>query len=650
MSIRPKTNKDHLKASAPPLVVVPVKPADENPLLFLTKHPDKAFLVDLRPLSTGEVHKDGNAGGAWEGPFKARPALILQLAAALKDRLCPLSEKSARAYLNSLRGWWRLLDAAEAAGEPIVSSVAQLTNVHRQLAYDRGMLRVPFTLFLTIVDPVRQAMRLPKLYWPPPSDPAPKRFLPPPWQSEILRQTLKREWYAVVDRWELADLLRAGGGPTDAKSEVLQMNYLFYANAQARLTHPLPKQSQLMSGFTTLKAFYSTGLNTKDMVRGLYPDGNDIRAAFHLCLCTTGWNPAVLLNLDMDANYIEAHPKDSQRFILRSVKAKADDEEMTTEGLFKTQSGAGFIVKILIEKTEPLRGLLRVSLHKILKKISGETDPEQLLTLQLEQSQISRAIRSPWLYVEQGTVKWLDDDSFSRRGERNYLRKLIESLNKAMPSDRQLAFVKPSDLRDIFAANVYRTNGGSILALKRALGHLRLGSTEKYVTNTLIREEHLLLFLLFSNSLWDEIKKTSRIDPTILAKLSRDREATQHQRQRLEKYRTFPITRMGTRCADPHNPPRHIDPDFVPDGQKLCEVQRCILCSEHAVILPESINGLARRGVELRSLNQSVNIVAWEKSTFREELDNIEFALKLFDPIQVEQLLKKYSEESACLV
>jgi len=107
---------------------------------------------------------------------------------------------------------------------------------------------------------------------------------------------------------------------------------------------------------------------------------------------------------------------------------------------------------------------------------------------------------------------------------------------------------------------------------------------------------------------------------------------------------------MGTRCADPHNPPRHIDPDFVPDGQKLCEVQRCILCSEHAVILPESINGLARRGVELRSLNQSVNIVAWEKSTFREELDNIEFALKLFDPIQVEQLLKKYSEESACLV
>lgn len=650
MSIRPKKKRDHLKALAQPLVEVPVKPADEHPLLFLTKHPDKAFLVDLRPFSTGETHKSGNTGGRWEGPFTARPVLILQLAAALKDRLCALSEKAVIAYLNSLRGWWRLLDAAEAAGEPIVSSVAQLTNVHKQLAYDRGMLRVPFTLFLSIVNSVRQVMLLTKLYWNPPSEPMSERFLPPQWQSEILRQALKREWYAVVDRWELADLLRAGDGPTDAKSEALRMNYQFYAKAQARLKHPLPKQSQLMLGFTTLNAFYDTGLNTKDMVRGLYPDGDDIRAAFHLCLCSTGWNAAVLLSLDIEANYIETHPKDPQRYILRSKKARADDEEMTTEGLFKTQAGAGFIVKLLIDKTEPLRELLRVSLREIRKEIAGEIDPEKLLALQLEQSQISRAIRSPWLYVGQGTVKWLDDDSFGRRGERNYLRNFIERLNKALPSDRQLAFVKPSDLRDIFAANVYRTNGGSMLALKRALGHRGWGSTPKYVTNTLIREEHRKLFMLFSNSLWNEIKETSRIDPTILAKLSRDREASQHQRQRLEKYRTFPITRMGTRCADPHNPPRRIDPDFVPDGQKLCEVQRCLLCTEHAVILPESLDGLARRNVELRSLNQSMNIVAWETSTFREELDNIEFALQLFDLTKVEQLIKKHSEESPCLV
>lgn len=650
MSIRPKKNKDHLQASAPPLVVVPVKPAEEDPLLFLTKHPDKAFLVDLRPFSTGEMHKSGNTGGSWEGPFTARRALILQLAPALKDRLCPLSEKAARAYLNSLRGWWRVLDAAEAAGEPIVSSVAQLTNVHRQLAYDRGMLRVPFTLFLAIVDPVRQTMRLPKLYWKPPSDPTPKRFLPPPWQWEILRQALKRDWYAVVDRWELADLLRAGGGQNDAKSKALRMNYQFYAKAQARLKHPLPKQSQLMPGFTTLKAFYDTGLNTKDMVRGLYPDGDDIRAAFHLCLCNTGWNPAVLLNLDIAANCIDVHPKDPQRFILRSAKARADDEEMTSEGLFKTQAGAAFVVKLLIDKTEPLRRLLRVALRGIGKRIAGVTDPKKLLKLQIEQSQLSKAIRSPWLYVGQGTVKWLDDDSFGRGGERNYLRNRIERLNKALPLDRQLAFVKPSDLRDIFAANVYRTNGGSMLALKRALGHRGWGSTPKYVTNTLMREEHRKLFMLFSNSLWNEIKETGRIDPTILAKLSRDREATQHQRQRLEKYRTFPITRMGTRCADPHNPPRHVDPDFVPDGQKLCEVQRCLLCTEHAVILPESIDGLARRCVELRSLNQSMNTVSWETSTFREELDNIEFALKLFDPIKVEHLLEKHSKESTCLV
>jgi hypothetical protein len=53
------------------------------------------------------------------------------------------------------------------------------------------------------------------------------------------------------------------------------------------------------------------------MLCGSYPDSFDIRVAFHLCMATTGWNPAVLLSLDVTTSIIEKHPKDPGRYILR---------------------------------------------------------------------------------------------------------------------------------------------------------------------------------------------------------------------------------------------------------------------------------------------------------------------------------------------
>jgi len=643
MSIRTKADKDHLKDHALPLAAVLPTTLDDDPLVFLTA---SKVLVDLHPFAAGAGER-ASPTGIWLGPFKGRPKLIRELAPALKDRLLPLAEKSVIGMLNSLRGWWRVFDAAEAAGEPVLISVLQLSNVHKQLAYDVGMRRGAFTQFVSVANIVRQIGKATQLYWPPPNDPEPRRDIPPTWQSDVLRHALKRAWYAVIDRWSLADQLLTADGPLDVESQRLQINYRFYAAEQVRLGTPRPKFSDMRSGFTTNAAFYATGLNGLDMLRGFHPDGDDIRTAFHLCLITTGWNPAVLLNIDVEDEYIGPHPKSPDRYILRSTKDRAGGAEMTSEGLFKTQAGAGFIIQYIIRRTAPLREELRKSLCAIQEDIKRCIVPKQLLALQAKAKKLEGAIRTPWLYAatNHSEVQWLHDDNYAQGGERQFLRRFIESLNKQLPADKHLAHINPTDLRDIYAANVYRASGGSILAVMKALGHRRLSSTPSYLANTLIRLEHRKLILGFGNGFWGEIRTHGRIDPTILAKISRHGPVIPAEEQRLIFYRSLPRTRVGTRCTSPHTPPVRIAPDFVPDGVKVCDVQRCLLCIEYAVILEDSLPGIARRSVELSAIRERMGLVAWGTSSFREELENVELALDLFDRASVEDLLAKFRSD-----
>jgi hypothetical protein len=99
------------------------------------------------------------------------------------------------------------------------------------------------------------------------------------------------------------------------------------------------------------------------MLCGSYPDSFDIRVAFHLCMATTGWNPAVLLSLDVTTSIIEKHPKDPGRYILRGTKARTGGAEQLSEGLLKSQGSAGFIIQALIARTKSLRESLINDLH-----------------------------------------------------------------------------------------------------------------------------------------------------------------------------------------------------------------------------------------------------------------------------------------------
>lgn len=665
MGIRAGNNtKDHLRypgtAPALTLVLTPSPTTShESPLRFETSHTDKPCFVDLTVFKDGEL-RPSKKGGTWAGPFKGRPEFIAELLPAIRDQLAPLAEKSVEQYLVSLRAWWRLFDVLEAtaSAQPILASTAQLNELHRQCALDRGMRRLAFSNFLRLANTTRSALGLGPLLWQSPEDKVGNRHLPQTWQTDHVRRALKHRWFATVDRWALADELRHGSSMeqqtpvADPERARLLRNYQHFDAVVKATRHPRPTMQALWEDITKT-GFYREGYSVADMLRGCYPDGNDVRAAFHLCLATTGWNAAVLLSLDIDEPFIEAHPKDAGRYIMRGTKWRAGGTEQVSEGLFKTQGSAGVVLQTLIARTAPLRDQLRRELQACnvrfaeLNTVTSGNGSE-LDSVRRRMTTLRQGVRSPWLFASQGSVdiQWLTDNNFSKSVEKltaSYIGDLIVNLNRHQPVDRQLTRLTASDLRDAYAVNAYHASSGSILSVMKALGHRQPRSTQIYLHNTLLKEEHRKLFGTFSAALWQEMASEGRVDPTILAKLSRDGVATTEQRERLRSYRTIMLSRVGVGCKDPLHPPRHIAPDFVPDGKAMCHVQRCTLCVEHAVILPESLPGLCKRLAELRHLRPRMGVGAFQESSFLEEMDNAELALLAFDAAEVERNINEWS-------
>jgi hypothetical protein len=643
MSIRTNANrKDHLREHGGALTLVsePSGPEVDDHLRFWTAHPSKPTLVDLNIFETGQqsIHAKGKL---WNGPFSGRPALIAEMAPAIYDHLVSLAEKSVVQFKNALRTWWRLFDTLEAEmpDAPAITSASQLTELHRQRALDQGMDRLVFSNFLLLVNKTRTGLGLKPLYWQRPEHRSRTRHLPPQWQTDLVRHELKHRWFAIVDRWELAaNLLQKGAPLVSPEHESAQ-----YAE-QSRLHRIYQRLESVIasSGFARPRTAALYGEQSKDgfykqytlmeSLRGRYPDGDDIRAALHLCLATTGWNPAVFLALNVDEPFIEPHPKDSTRYILRGVKDRAGGAEQISEGLFKTRGSAGFVLQTLITQTAPLREELRRELRMCREQLysSGPLTPEKHKDLDERIAALERGIRSPWLFTSHvgNGIHWLSDDSF---GGKDFLSEVIASINRRQPADRQLSPLKASDLRDAYAARVYHASGGSILAVMKALNHRRLSSTRDYLDNTLLREEHRQLYGTFSSALWEEIRVHRRVDPTVLAMWSRHGKVNPEHRVRLKTYREILRSRIGVGCKDPLHPPKHIAPDFQHDGKALCSVQRCLLCLEHAVIFPDSLPGLCKRFAELRYLQTNMSVTAFAQSSFGEELTNTELALLGFD-------------------
>ena len=631
----------------------------DEPLRFWTKH-ENPTLVDLTVFSDGD---DSHAtGGRFIGGFTGRPELIQELAPALRNLMEYLAPRTVNQYQQGLRYWWRNFDfvelGASGGANPTlvrVQSVAHITELHRQHAFDTNMDRNAFGTFLTLVNVVRRSQGLRRLLWEKPEARDPIRHLPPEWQIREVRLALKHGWFAALDRWDQADELIAGRAPTTEEESRLARNYGLFAQVVKRTGHPRPP-GPVLWGDNSPQTFGNRGFSAPDMFRGRYPDAEDIRYAFHLCLAATGWNPSVLLTLDASKPFIEPHPKDASRYLLHGYKARSKTEQLS-EGLYKSQGSPGVILQTLMRRTELLRTQLRKQLREqtviyetlLLKRVpSSALDEHQKLLLKLR-----TGVSSLWLYVTPSIdeIVWLDpnDASYSRGinqpdRKSTFLDGVVNGLNAHRTADSQLARLTAGDFRDALAAYAYRVSGGMILYVMKVLGHKNLSSTQKYLDNSLINDQSARLYQTFSNALWTEIKVFGRMDPTIIALCSRDGQAKPEQRARLVDYRNLKRSRIGVLCKNPTNPPRRIAPDFRANGKAMCHVQRCMLCLEHAVVFPDSLPGIAKRFAELEAIQREMSMTAFIESSFDEELVNTRIVLTGFNTAEVDLHVSDWSQ------
>ncbi len=655
MNIR-RYKKDHLKELAPVLSAVPPPGLDlssesDDRLKFWTRHKNP-FLVDLTIYATGNLNALATRGRSFSG----RLELIMEMLPAIQA-LCEYSApRSIAHHHQALRSWWRLFDEVERAASEtatdIVRRVSDIGEVHRSRALDQNMPYSSFAIVHSIINIIRNTQGLRSLHWRRPAKNTQERRLPPEWQIKKIRIALKHAWFATLDRWQTADELLAGRDPRTKEERKLLRNYHFFEEVVTRTGEPRPWGNDIRAGMSKT-SFNREGLSTVDMLKGRYPDAEDIRTAFHLCLASTGWNPAVFLSLDVNSAFLEPHPKDPTRYLLHGYKARGKTYQIS-EGLFKTQSSAGVILQTLQKRTEPLRSKLRLELAeqelKLQTLVETGATSDKLNAQRKVVARLRDGASSLWLYVvaTNKNISWLDphETTYSHlslaTGTKTYLDSVIARINIHQPADRQVSSLKPSDFRDAFAAYAYNLSGGMILYVMKALGHKRLRSTNTYLDNTLINEKTVQLYRNFSNALWTEIRDQQCLDPTLIAKWARDGNISSEQRERLASYRSLRRSRIGIGCKDPTNPPSHIAPGFRVDGKAMCHVHRCMLCPENAVIFPDSMFGLTKRLAELREIRSEMSTISFYQSSFSEEMENTELALRIFDPSLVAEQVSKW--------
>lgn len=633
-------------------------------LRFVTHPSRKPIAVDLTVFSQGtqgqkavpgpramhQILRKGGPGTAPK-PFRGRPILITQLAPAFRELYMFQRAASVRAGIASIRAWFRLFDRIEAkcqtVGAPVLSinRVEDIGDVHRQLALDMGMSWQHFGPFKRVLNLTRKGLGLRALPWPEPERPEPRRVLPEMAQITALRHEFKHRWFATIDRWSRMDGLLSSQDELSSADNYARENYLWLRDAMVYSAKGWPNFDELAPlGF---QQFYDCALHVKTMLSCRYAKRTEVLAAFHLCLSTTGWNAETLLELDVTSpDSLCTHPKDDIRYVMRAYKARSKLYQFS-EGLWKSQSAPGVVIKTLIERTAPLRLQLQRELDVArdeLKDLSSEIGSgEALDAMHLTVARLAEGTRSPWLYPDDnGTIGWLNEVNCARMEHGAYLTTVLREVNAHRPPDKQIPHCSPSDFRDAFAAYAYLYSGGMVYFVMRVLGHKRVKSTETYIQNTFLNERSIKVYRTFANGLWQEIRVHKRLDPTILALVTRDGGATDLQRERIVEYRQLRKSRLGVGCLDRFNPPKEVAPGFRANGKRVCPTHRCTLCLEHAVIFEESIDGLAMRWAELMWLKESIPIAMFSTNSFQEELENTEAALAAFDPIEVEELKRKW--------
>jgi len=667
-------DKNHLKKHAGVALAALARieaPESDDPLVFWTKHEKEPCEVNLHPFATGQTTHSRITQRKFIS-FTGRPRLILQLAPAVEENLMWAAKTSVNTFLDMLRNWWRILDAVEAeaakAGQLMdrVEDVRGLTNVHSDFAHRRAMSRQYFTKFRGLVDLTRAALRVRPTFWESPEDRHTQKHIPPEDQLTALRFAIKRACRSALERWAQTDRLsQSATEPDDPKEADLYRHVQYMRKIQKQTGKVLPTSDELLDGVKNQKLNYR-GISLTTLRETVFPNHWDADAVWHLCLLNTGWNPSTLTTLDVTKKFLFDHFKDEpndphRRFVLTpqtyelvGEKDRAGGKEQIVIGQWKTQDGPGHLIKTYLDRVSPLRELLKQQLAEEKRRYEDmvrEGAGYQACTTQFTQVKaLEQGCRSVWLYVNQrGRISWTNGSNLSGFIDgalAPFIDEVVHLLNAQRKNEKvplpPIPDVKPQDLRVWFATYMYRSSNGSILAVKKALGHSLLRTTVGYVNTNILNQEASDAARRFLNILVGELD-AGRVDLTILAHLYRYGELTPEQEELLARARTLPRSRMNVACKDARHPPPHIR---ATNGED-CDVQRCLLCLENAVLLPESVDGIAMRVEELRALQGFLPVQTWVEGRYDIELKNNLTALRKFDLNQGLAARKKWADAIA---
>lgn len=659
MSIR-KTQKDQYKSAKLTLVTQarPEPPKSKHPLIFWTQHKEQPVEVDLREFAEGKPEK--KMGYANEKTFTGRPGLIQQLRPIIEDQLALTPPKTVVKKLTHLRAWWALLDRVETnaatAGIFInrLDDVRQLTILHREAALSDRMNGEALSQFRGWVDIARQALGAKPTYWHGFEKQSTEKYIPPLEKVEAVRQAVKRECLRIVDQWDRWDRLKQLTNEPDQPEEAAIWRGLrFLHETQKRTGNIVPTLHELNGGNTRRSdAIFArqVGMGPTTMRHGDFVSRSDALAIFSQCIATTGWNAAVMLGLDVATEFLRNHPKDDLadpncRWVLTGIKERARGTEQVAVGPWKVSYFAGSLITRYMQRVEPLREALKTQLENAQTKyaVALREAPETSQTKALfkEISELRRALKSIWICLDANCkITALDDnfiikstiDSDGKQRKVSYLESLISDLNSKRQSQGKSA-IPNATLRDFrlwFADYLHRSYYGNVLVVMLGLGHKSPKVTQSYLNTNLTNRNAETKTLEFQEILTEELD-FGRIDLTILAYKVRHGAFDKGKEEKLAELRQLPRSRQGIGCRDPRKPPQNIQST---PGQP-CDSQRCLLCTQHAVLLPESMDGIAMREAELQAMRSGLPMTVFVDGGYQMELENQEQALLLFDPVEV---------------
>lgn len=667
MSIR-KTQKSRAKNTELKLVTKsrPEAPISKHPLIFWTQHHGYPVEVDLREFADGKpASRNRNANRRY---FTGRPNLIDQLRPILEAELAFSAPRTVIGSMTILRRWWVLLDTVEAlteaVGNPIerVDDVRQLMMLHREVAQREKMERNVFSRFRRWADLARRTLGAKPTNWHGLEGSEIEKYIPPLEQREDVRQAVKRECLRVIDQWDLFDRLRQlPHEPAEPEATSLWRGLCHLHDTQQRTGYLVPTIDALNGldvGRHRMWCTHHTGIRPTAILQTAFASRRDALAIFSQCMVTTGWNVTVMLTLDANTEFLRNHPKDDPldpniRWVLTGIKERARGAEQMTVGPWKASYLAGSLIKRYMQRTQPLREVLNAQLveARIRYEAARQEEPEAPNTKKLfrEIAVLRRAQRSIWLYVDvEGRIKALNDflltSHFDGKGNRTrltYMDALVADLNnkRKLRGKSEVPGVTYSDFRLWFAEYLHRSSLGNMLVVMLGLGHKSQGTTKRYVNTNLANRDAENKSLEFQEILTQELS-LGRVDVTILAFKVRHGEFNQEMEDKLVQLRRLPKSRQGVGCRDPLKPPPHLK---ATPGLH-CDSQRCLLCKQHAVLLPESLDGIAMREAELKVMQEGLPLTTFIGGDYQVELENHELALRLFDPAEVVAARAKWAE------